>query len=222
MSEKRSERRRGDVLEDAILDATWGELVEHGYSGLTMETVAKRAGTSRPVLHRRWSSRSELAAAAMSRYVAQNPISVPDLGSVREEVTLLLRRFADRAPPELMRFIFDMRDELIEAASNPAAMAEKVGERDLVQRIMERGIARGEIDPNGLTPRVISLPTDLVRHEMLMTLKPLPDSAIREIVEDIFLPLVCPLQKSSTRRVRPRRERSLTSEEKSSGTKQGE
>jgi hypothetical protein len=31
---------------------------------------------------------------------------------------------------------------------------------------------------------------DLARHEMLMTLKPLPDEVIREIVDDIFLPLV--------------------------------
>jgi AcrR family transcriptional regulator len=221
MSEKKGERRRGDVLEDAILDATWSELVEHGYNSLTMEAVARRAGTSRPVLHRRWSSRSELAAAAMSRYVAQNPIGVPDLGSVREEVTLLLRRFADRAPPELMRFIFDMRDELIETKSTPAAMAEKVGERDLVQRIVERGVVRGEIDPSRLTPRAISLPLDLVRHEMLMTLKPLPDSAIREIVDDIFLPLICPLQASSTGQVRSRQGKALPAEEKHPRTKQG-
>jgi hypothetical protein len=41
-----------------------------------------------------------------------------------------------------------------------------------------------------ITPRILSLPGDLARHELLMTLKPLQDEAINEIVQDIFLPLV--------------------------------
>jgi hypothetical protein len=36
----------------------------------------------------------------------------------------------------------------------------------------------------------VSLPTDLARHEILMTFEPLSDEAIREIVEQVFLPLV--------------------------------
>jgi antitoxin (DNA-binding transcriptional repressor) of toxin-antitoxin stability system len=31
---------------------------------------------------------------------------------------------------------------------------------------------------------------NLLRHELLMTLQPVPESTIREIVDDIFLPLV--------------------------------
>jgi hypothetical protein len=31
---------------------------------------------------------------------------------------------------------------------------------------------------------------DLLRHEMLMTLRPVPEETIAEIVDDIFLPLV--------------------------------
>jgi hypothetical protein len=33
---------------------------------------------------------------------------------------------------------------------------------------------------------------DLLRHEMLMTLQPVSEEAIAEIVDDIFLPLVRP------------------------------
>jgi AcrR family transcriptional regulator len=85
MKADKIERRRGSRLEDAILDAAWAELVERGYPGLTLEGVAKRAGTSRPVLHRRWQSRTALATAALGRHIAQHPIVVPDLGSVRDE-----------------------------------------------------------------------------------------------------------------------------------------
>lgn len=183
-------RRRGSTLDEAILDAAWAVLAERGFEGLTLEAVAKRAETSRPVLHRRWPSPASLATAALARYVALNPVSVPDLGNVREEISLLLRRLSDRAPHRLMRFVLDMRDDLLEAKSNIARLREEVGERGLVQRILARGVERGEIDPDRITPRVISLPIDLAVHEGLMTLEPITDEAIREIVDEIFLPLV--------------------------------
>lgn len=183
-------RRRGTVLDEAILDAAWAELTERGYEGLTLDAVATRAKTSRPVLHRRWPSPARLATAALARYVALNPVSVPDLGSVREETCLLLRRISDRAPQGVMRFVIDMQDDLREARSNLAQLREEVGERDLVQRILARGVERGEIDLDRVTPRIISLPIDLAILEGLMTLDPLTDEAIAQIVDQIFLPLV--------------------------------
>ena len=53
-----------------------------------------------------------------------------------------------------------------------------------------RAAERGEIDPARLTPRIIDLPLDLFRDEMMMTLKPVPDHVLRQIVDDIFIPLV--------------------------------
>ncbi len=48
----------------------------------------------------------------------------------------------------------------------------------------------GEIDPGRLSLRTASLPVDLVRHDLIMTQAPVPDSTIVEIVDEIFLPLV--------------------------------
>ena len=70
-------RRRGAALEDAILKAAWAELLDYGYGGFTMEAVAKRAGTSRPVLARRWENRSDLAVAAISNFYRNNPVETP-------------------------------------------------------------------------------------------------------------------------------------------------
>src|ERR1700753_3922589 len=95
-------RRRGTALEDAVLHAAWAELVEQGYANMTLESVARRAGTSRPVLFRRWPSRIKLATAALARYFALNPIEIPDLGNFAAEVSLLLRRMSDRARPDLL------------------------------------------------------------------------------------------------------------------------
>jgi hypothetical protein len=44
-------------------------------------------------------------------------------------------------------------------------------------------VEHGEIDPGRLTPRIAGLPADLLRHELLMTLRPVPDETIVEIVE---------------------------------------
>jgi AcrR family transcriptional regulator len=183
-------RRRGTALEDAILDAAWAELTEHGYPEMTLEAVAQRAGTSRPVLHRRWPSRMKLASAALARHLALTPIEIPDLESVSAEMSLLLRKLSDRARPELLRLIVDMGGDLADAKSSLADLKREITDGRIVRTILERGIARGEVDPDRLTPRIVALPTDLARHEALMTLEPLSDEVIREIVDDIFLPLV--------------------------------
>ena len=105
-------------------------------------------------------------------------------------MSLLLRKLSERARPDLLRLFFDMTGELADAKSSFADVRAEITNGRLIRTILDRGIARGEVDPDRLTPRIVALPTDLARHEMLMTLKPLPDEVIREIVEEIFLPLV--------------------------------
>src|ERR1700731_1996377 len=145
-------RRRGVRLQDAILDAAWAELVERGYPGLTLEGVAKRAGTSRPVLYRRWPSRTALATAALGRHIAQNPIVVPDLGSVRDEICLLLRRMSDRAKPDMISLVFDMQRDLGDEHSNLADMRAhlrgQIVETDVMQTILG-----GALDFGGIASR---------------------------------------------------------------------
>jgi AcrR family transcriptional regulator len=183
-------RRRGTALEDAILDAAWAELTRFGYEGTTLESVARRAGTSRPVLARRWPTRTKLATAAMGRYFALNPIVVPETGSVGDEVRRMLRLLSDRTRPDLIRLFLDMNRDLAEAGSNFSEVRRELATGEPMRSILKRGVDRGEIDPKRLTPRNVALPTDLARHEILMTLRPLSDEVIREIVEDVFLPLV--------------------------------
>ncbi len=81
-----------------------------------------------------------------------------------------------------------------EAGLTPALLRERAVADDpgTMQAILSRAAARGEIDPGRLTPRIASLPVDLVRHDLIMTLAPVPDSTLVEIVDRIFLPLVRP------------------------------
>lgn len=190
--ERTTGRRRGAALEAALLEAAWLELLENGYTSFTMDAVARRAETSRPVLYRRWSDRSELAIAAIQKFIADNPVCAPDLGNVREEVILLLRQTADRGPPLMMLATLALGDYFRETMTVPSDLRQRLLEHEALpwRDVLLRGAQRGEIDPKKLTPRIISLPADLLRHELLMTQQPPSDKVLAEFVDEIFLPLV--------------------------------
>jgi len=180
-------RRRGIALEEAILDAAWAELASVGYAAFTFEAAARRAGTGKSVLYRRWPSRARLASAAIARELRQNPLSVPDLGNARDELCLLLRMFADRSPPRLLRLVFEMSEDM---AAEQASFLDPGFQTNPLAAIVARAIARGEIDERRLSPRVLRMPLSLVVQEIIITIRPITDAAIAEIVDEIFLPLV--------------------------------
>jgi AcrR family transcriptional regulator len=195
MAVDKATRRRGAALEEAILDAAWTELADKGYAAFTLEAVAQQAGTSRPVLSRRWANRMQLAVAAFVRYVdsLEAPV-IPDLGSVREEMLYLLKGMSNRAQPKVLHTLLDMRNDLVADPENLAYLKAQFYKEDPVGIVLRRGIARNEVDPRRLTPRIQTLAVDLVRQELLMSLQPLTSDGIREIVDDIFLPLIRPIE----------------------------
>lgn len=75
-------RRRGAVLERAILDAALEQLSTVGWNGLTMEGVAARAQTGKAAVYRRWPSKEDLVADALKAGLP-SLTEAPDLGSVR-------------------------------------------------------------------------------------------------------------------------------------------
>jgi AcrR family transcriptional regulator len=83
------QRRRGDELEAALLDAAWDELVEVGFARLTMESVAARARTGVAVLYRRWPGQDALTMAAIAHYGGNHPVEIPDTGSLRGDMLAL-------------------------------------------------------------------------------------------------------------------------------------
>lgn len=185
-------RRRGADLEEALLDAAWEELSECGYAGLTMESVAARAGTSRPVLARRWNGKAELAVAAFRQQMAKYPLTVADAGSVRTELLEFLERASDRATGIAATFTLFSSDYFREHKSSPYHLrtALAAGGVDALASILNRAVDRGEIDPEKLIPPVATLLGDLFRHHVFMTFAPPPLDLRTAWVDSIFLPLV--------------------------------
>ncbi len=186
-------RRRGEDLENALLDAAWEEFKAVGFYDLTIDAVAQRAGTSRAVLYRRWPGKVELIAAAARHVILKGRGPAPEpSGSLREDLIELMR-WANRT---------DVRT-LIEATQHVGVYLAEEGLTfaDIRQLFLagrpvktfspiELAIQRGEIDPRNVTPRVASLPFDLFRHEVILNAQPLSDQTIREIIDDIVLPLL--------------------------------
>lgn len=187
-------RRRGPALEAALLDAAWQELIEKGYAGFTIESVAARAETSRAVIYRRWPGKPELAQAAAIRAAGKDRVTVPDTGSVRDDVIELLRRVNASRARFAIQFIGQLGGYFAETGTSPATLRDVFlsGRSLSVDAILARGVARGEVDAARLSPRVVGVAFDLYRQEVLMTLRPVPDDVIAAIVDEVFLPLITP------------------------------
>jgi AcrR family transcriptional regulator len=197
----RRTRRRGAELEGDILGAAWEQLTSEGHEHFTIDAVAARARTSRPVLYRRWKTREELLRATIRHRGTMAQPQVPDTGSLRGDLLAVLadantRRVGDLALlSAMLGTFFD--------GSGPSLAefrAEFIGGRTTsLEAVIGRAVERGEIDADRLTPRIASLPFDLLRHEVLMTLRPVPDHVLRQIVDDIFIPLVAAAPHQPTR-----------------------
>lgn len=195
--QKKGKRRRGEVLEEAILNAAWEELTETGYTHMTMESIATRAGTNKSVLYRRWADKSELVIAALRKYYFPKITNeIPNTGNLCGDVYAYLHARVEplktigtetirglMMEPLVWRMITASMPQMIERRSESkltAAMAV----------ILKNAELRGEIRLEKLTPRIISLPVDLLQYELITKLKPISDEVIAEIVDDIFMPLI--------------------------------
>ena len=187
-----STRRRGAELERPILRAALEELTESGYPGLTMDRVARRAGTSKNTLYRRWPNRAALGIAAY-RQLAKDKLQPPDTGDLRDDVLTLLRRInCDLSSPnaEILRSLLASVNDEPELLAQLHEQATDGG-AGIWLTIVGRAVARGEAPPEALHPRVATVAIVLLRNEYITRgIATVPDSVLVEIVDEVYLPLV--------------------------------
>ncbi|TXJ71615.1 TetR/AcrR family transcriptional regulator [Streptomyces lavendulae] len=188
------QRRRGAELEKALLAAAWAVLREHGYAGFTLEAVAARAATSRPVIARRWATRNDLLRATITHAGMTRRTPMPDTGSLRGDLVAFLREVNDSRLDFAVVLGVQLGGYYQETGETLSELRDVLlkGQEPVLDRILDAAAGRGELDPGRLTPRIRSLPVDLLRHHAFMTFQAMPDDGIEEIVDTIFLPLVRP------------------------------
>jgi AcrR family transcriptional regulator len=145
MSGKRGRGRpRREGADEEILAAVLEVLRERGYASLTVDMVAERAGVAKTTIYRRWPSKGELAAAAVAPLLEGGPEL--DIGSVEDELTLLLHHVQELLSGELSSVLAGIVGEAQGASELDAVIASLVApQRQLLREAMARGVARGEI-----------------------------------------------------------------------------
>jgi hypothetical protein len=146
------------------------------------------------VLYRRWKTRDDLLRDAVRNRGAAEPAAIPDTGTLRGDLLALLTQANTTRNPMAALVSSMLGSYYNQAGPTPAELREAfMSQRDsasAVEQVVNRAVERGEVDPARLTPRIIALPFDLFRNEWMMTLKLVPDHVLRQIVDDIFIPLV--------------------------------
>jgi AcrR family transcriptional regulator len=170
----------------AAIAGTLAELAERGYSGLSLESVARRAGVHKTTLYRRWGTREELVLEAMLERAGER-ISVPDTGSLRDDLLALVRTAAaNAATPEVAAMARAVAGESPRdgrlAAANRRFWAERL---ELDATIVERAIERGDAAPDSDPQRVIEAVLGPLHLRLLLTGEPVDDRFLTGIVDII-------------------------------------
>lgn len=158
MSPQPAGRPRDPALDLAILDAAERQIRALGYTGMSIESVARMAGTTVPSLRRRYRDKAELAAAVVE---SMRVVPLPEAGGdPRGQALVLLENFRrnlgrphsmsllgtllseeDRQPELIGRF----RDRLVKPRREALAAATRAG------------VAAGQLAPDTDIDAVVSL-----------------------------------------------------------------
>ena len=184
---------RGSRTETAILGATRELLSKGGVRELTVEGVAARAGVAKTTIYRRWRSKDELALAVLVDMV-QTMVAVPELEDTRAELIALVQGAIRILGKTLMGSVMQgLVSELSTDSDLARAFREQVVGLRLgeVERLIQRGVDRGEIRP-GID---ISLTHDLlfgpVYYRLFLSGAPL-DRQLAVRIVDAVLPALRP------------------------------
>jgi len=139
-------RPRSEEAHQAILSATLELLVEVGFSGLTVEGVASRAGVGKATIYRRWPSKLPLVVEAFGQLPGFEEV---DTGDLAEDLKKMLRSYLKVFNSTPLSAVLPSLAG--ERTHNPelSQLFEPVskGRRRPLIKAFERAVERGEISP---------------------------------------------------------------------------
>ncbi|MDX3645179.1 TetR/AcrR family transcriptional regulator [Streptomyces sp. MB09-02B] len=188
-----SPRRRGAVLERAILDAALEQLSTVGWSGLTMEGVAAGAQTGKAAVYRRWPSKEDLVADALQAGLPRFE-EAPDLGSVREDLLALCRQAREAMfsrPGFALRSVIHECDTM-QAERFHGVIIEGVVEPTvkLLREVIERGIRRSEVRLDAANSYVFDAIPAMMMYRSKMCGSEWSERDIEEMIDQFMVPLL--------------------------------
>lgn len=143
-------RPRDAQIDKDVVTAVLNALKARGYSGVTIDGIAKSIGRARSSLYRRWSSKRHLVAYSVVNELGENPAA--DTGTLRGDllsaVTTLWRAFRGPLGQALAGLVADMAQDAALASSirQEVLAPRRRSMREAIERARVRGEARGDID----------------------------------------------------------------------------
>jgi AcrR family transcriptional regulator len=141
-------RPRDPRIDSAVLHATVELLSETGYAELSVDAIARRAGTSKPAIYRRWPSKAHLVHEAV--FPISSATALPDTGSLAGDVHEMVHRtMAVLTTPAARAALPGLVGEMAAEETLHAALLERFGDvlsRGLAERLAD-ATARGEVRP---------------------------------------------------------------------------
>ncbi|MGW1885435.1 TetR/AcrR family transcriptional regulator [Streptomyces sp. NPDC001970] len=188
-------RRRGPVLERAILDAALDQLSTVGWNGLTMEGVAAGARTGKAAVYRRWPSKEDLVADALQAGIPSLG-DAPDHGSVREDLYQLCRRVRAAMyskPGYALRSVLHECDTST-AERFHALILSGVIEPSirLFEEVVHRGIARGDVRADATGSLVCDVIPAMMMYRSKVCGSEWGDADIAAMIDQVMVPLLRP------------------------------
>lgn len=134
-------------LTEALYRAFFEEWAERGFAAISLERVAARAGAGKAAIYRRFASHQEFAVAAVTA-LGLTMAMPEDHGSLKADVLAFLTRLrAVLRHPMIRRILPDLHAEAARSASMRDLNTQVAqARREQAQVILDRAIARGELD----------------------------------------------------------------------------
>lgn len=149
-------RPRDPRIDGAVLDATVELLGETDYHSLSVDAIARRAGTSKPAIYRRWPSKAHLVHEAV--FPVTDDTELPATGSVQGDVREMMRRsFASLTSPAALAALPGLVGELAADPTLHTALLERFVHilSDGLDDWLEAARDRDEVRPDVISADII-------------------------------------------------------------------
>jgi len=146
-------RPRCEHARQAIIKSTLQLLDADGFSSLSIEGIAARAGVGKATIYRWWPNKAALVAEAFLNTIEKHA-EFPDTGSIREDIRIQMRHLAKvllgrRGRIQMSLIMGGQEDpELLEAYRARFLEPRRKVAREIIRRAARRGELRADIDPD--------------------------------------------------------------------------
>lgn len=179
----------GEVMDErvrrsraAVLAATSDLLFERGYSGVSVDEVARRSGVAKTTIYRHWPSRTHLLRDACANI--GTPQTAPDLGSLRADITALMGALAEALTTARWTAVLP---SIVDAGERDPDMAEmyrhlQQGYSAPFEAAIRRGVDRGELPADTDVAALAAALIGPLFFRRWFAREPLTEGFVREIV----------------------------------------